>query len=72
MSATPIATINAYRRKGGAVVTVERQGRPPRRYRISLRRYKALQEWAAFGEHPWKTSGAYMRSSMAVSLWPTH
>ncbi len=44
--AAPIATITAYRRKGGAVVTVERQGHPPRRYCVSIPRYHALREWA--------------------------
>jgi hypothetical protein len=57
--ATPIATIKAYRRTGFAAVTVERQGRPARRYRVSLRRYKALSRWAAFGQRTWKASGAY-------------
>lgn len=66
----PVATIRAYRKTGGAVITVERQGRPPHRYRVSLRRYHALREWT-IRQHEWKTSGAYMRSSMAVSLWTT-
>ena len=70
--AAPVATIKAYRRKGGAIVAVERRGWPPRRYRITLKRYHALREWAAFGQRSWKTSGAYMRSRMVVSLWPTH
>jgi hypothetical protein len=65
----PVATIKAYRRKGGAVVTVEREGRPPHRHCVTLKRYHALREWAAFGEHPWKTSGAWMRSSMTAYLW---
>lgn len=65
----PVATIKAYRRTGGPVVTVERQGQPPHRYRISLKRYHALRQWAAFGGHPWKTSGSYMRNSLTISLW---
>ncbi len=47
--AVPLATIKAYRRTGGAVVTVERAGRAARR---------------------WRTSGAWLRSSIVVSLWP--
>ena len=68
-AATPIATIRVYRKPGGAVATVERQGRAAHRYRISLKRYQALREWAACGGHRWKTSGAWMRGSMAVWLW---
>ena len=37
----PLASIRAYRKTGCAVVTVERQGRIPHRYRVSLRRYAA-------------------------------
>jgi hypothetical protein len=70
-ASTPIATIKGYRRTGGAVVTVARQGRPPHRYSISLKRYRALQKCTAFGNHPWQASGAWMRTSMAVSLWAT-
>jgi hypothetical protein len=64
----PVATIKAYRRKGGAIVPVERESRV-RRYQVSLQRYHALREWLAFGGHPWKTSGAYLRSSVTASLW---
>jgi hypothetical protein len=71
VSAQPMATIRAYRRAGVAVVTVERQGRPSRRHHVSLQRYDALRERLAFGRHPWKTSGAYMRSSLTVSIWAT-
>jgi hypothetical protein len=75
----PAATIKSYRRTGGAVVTVERQGRSPHRYQVSLRRYHSLREWAVVR---WAgtpgTSGAWLRSSFTVSLWtkggdaPTH
>lgn len=68
MSITPIATVKAYRRTGRAVVTVIRSTRR-RRYVISLKRYHALREWTAFGDHPWKASGAWMKSSMEVYLW---
>ena len=69
-ASTPIATIKGYRRTGGAVVTVARQGRPPHRYRVSLRRYHELRGWLlAISRHRWTTSGAYMRSSMTISLW---
>ena len=67
----PLAVIRAYRRKGAAVVIVEREGRAPRRYRVSLRRYHALRDCLASGGHPWKTSGAWLRSSVTVSLWRT-
>ena len=62
------ATIKAYRRKGGAVVTVQREGRAPHRYRVTLTRYHALREWT-IRQHHWKTSGAYMQSSMTTCLW---
>ena len=67
----PFATIKAYRRKGGAVITVERHGLPPRRHHVSLRRYHAVREWLALSGHPWVTSGAYASSSIAISLWAT-
>ncbi len=63
----PIATIKAYRRPGGAVVTIQRQGHPPRRYHVSLKRYHALREWAA--SRGSRVSGAWSPSGMAVSLW---
>jgi hypothetical protein len=67
--ATPVATIRAYRRTGGAVVTVEREGQPPHRYLVSLRRYHALRQWTAFGTHPWRSSSARLRSSLTAYLW---
>ena len=66
-----VATIKAYRHKGGAVVTVSREGRPPRRYCVSLRRYHALRQWLAFAGRRWTTSGLWLRSSLTVSLWAT-
>ncbi len=71
----PVATVKAYRRKGGAVVTVTRAGRPKRRYVVSLRRYAALREWTltrgpAWNRPGWKASGAWMRGSIDVALWP--
>ena len=68
-AAAPLATIRAYRRTGGAIITIERQGRPPHRYGVTLRRYHALREWTASGSDPWKTSGAWLKSSMTASLW---
>jgi hypothetical protein len=69
MSVTPFATIKAYRRTGGAVVIVEREGRPPHRYRVSLQRYHVVREWHAFGRHRWVTSGAWARNNMVASMW---
>ena len=66
---TPVATIRAYRKTGAAVVTVQREGRTPHRYQVSLKRYHALGEWILFGGHPWRTSGGWMRSSMQAALW---
>ena len=43
-TAVPLASIRAYRRTGGAVVTVERAGRAPHRHRVSHRRYVSLWE----------------------------
>ena len=69
--AAPLASIRAYRRAGCAIVTIERAGRAPHRHRISLRRYAALREWTiAHAPRHWRTSGALLRSSIAVSLWP--
>ncbi len=70
-AAIPLASIRAYRRTGCAVVTVARQGRTPHRHRVSLRRYAALREWTlTCAARRWRTSGAWLRSSIAVSLWP--
>ncbi len=67
----PLALIKAYRRTGGAVVTIERAGRAPHRHRISLRRYAALREWTITrAARRWRTSGALLRSSITVCLWP--
>ena len=66
---TPVATIRAYRKTGGAVVSVERPGAPKLRYQVSLKRYHALRQWTAFGSHPWRSSGAWLRSSMTARLW---
>ncbi len=67
--ATPVATIKAYRRPGGGVVTIERPGRPAHRHCVSLKRYNAFREWTMFGGHPWRWSGGMSRSSMTASLW---
>ena len=70
LTAVPLASIRAYRRTGGAVVTVERAGRAPHRHRVSHRRYARLREWTlTVAARRWKTSGAWLRSSIAVSLW---
>ena len=69
-AAKQLATVRAYRKTGCAIVTVERAGRAPHRHRVSLRRYAALREWTlAAAPRRWKTSGAWLRSSIAVSLW---
>ena len=69
--AIPLATIKAYRRTGGAIVTIERQGRVPHRRRVSLRRYASLREWTITrAARRWRTSGAWLRGSITVSLWP--
>ena len=68
----PLATLRAYRRTGGAIVTAERGGRAPHRHQISLRRYAALRKWTiTAAARRWRTSGAWLRSSIAVSLWET-
>ncbi len=66
----PLVSIRASRRAGCAIVTVERAHRAPHRHRISLRRYARLREWTlTAAARRWKTSGAWLRSSIAVSLW---
>jgi len=68
MMSAPIATMRGYRRPGGAIVTIERPGESAHRYRVNLRRYAALQKWAALPEHG-PTSGAWTRSGFSVSFW---
>ncbi len=71
-TAVPLASIRASRRTGCAIVTVERAGRTPHRHRVSLRRYARLRDWTlTAAARRWKTSGAWLRSSIAVSLWDT-
>ena len=66
----PLAVIRAYRKTGGAIVTIARDGRGPHRHHISLRRYAALREWTiTHASRRWRTSGWWGRSSIAVSLW---
>jgi hypothetical protein len=62
---TPMATTRASRRTGHAVIAVDRPGRPPHRCRVTLKCYRALREWV----HPWKCSGAWLKSSLNVSFW---
>ena len=50
------------------MVTIEREGRPKHRFRISLGRYRALREWT-WRRPSLRTSGAWLRSSMTVYLW---
>ena len=70
-AAVPLASIRAYRCTGGAIVTVERAHRAPHRHRVSLRRYALLREWTLTrAARRWRTSGAWLRSRIAVSLWP--
>ncbi len=70
--AVPLASIKAYRKTGCAIVSVERAGRAPHRHRVSLRRYAALRTWTiTAAARRWRTSGAWLRSSIAVSLWET-
>jgi hypothetical protein len=71
-STVSLASIRAYRKTGGAVVTVERVGRAPHRHRVSLRRSARLREWTLTltrAARRWRTSGAWLRSSSAGSLW---
>lgn len=71
-AAKQLVSIRAYRKTGCAIVTVERAGRTPHRHRISLRRYAALREWTlTAAARRWRTSGAWLRSSITVSLWET-
>ena len=65
----PVATVRAYRRKGGAVVTIQREGRPAHRYYVTLKRYRSLRQWFLFGQHPWRTSGSWLKSSLTACLW---
>ena len=71
LTAVPLASIRAYRKTGCAVVTIERAGRAPHRHRVSLRRYALLRKWTITrAAHRRRTSGAWLRGSLTVSLWP--
>ena len=63
----PIALIKAYRRTGGAVITVVRNGRA-RRYCVSLRRYRAFFQWTNV-RCPWRCSGAWLRHGINITVW---
>lgn len=63
----PVARIRGYRCTGGARISVERDGRV-RRYRVSLARWHRLQDWAAFGPHPWASGGWWGASSFEAQL----
>lgn len=67
VSAAPVVTIKAHRRKGRAIVTVERPGRDARRYCVSLRRYRWLREWT-LSKTMDGSSGAWLRGSLTVYL----
>ena len=67
---SPLASIHAYSRTGCAIVTIERAGRAPHPHRVSLGRYASLREWAITrAARRWRTCGAWLRGSTAVSLW---
>lgn len=61
-----IADIRAYRRTGHAIVSVTRRGRT-HRYRVTLARYYWLRFWLII-LCPWRTGGAWMRSSLDVTV----
>jgi len=65
----PVATIKAYRKTGHAVVTIDRQGRTVRRYRVSLRRYNAFRRWTVEMYSTPNASGVWLRSSLTVHVW---
>ncbi len=69
-TAVLLASIRAYRRAGRAIEIVERARRTPHRPRISLGWYALLRDWTITrAARLWRTSGAWLRSSIAVSLW---
>ena len=65
---TRVATIRAYRKASAVVVTVDRGG-CRRRYRVTLKRYRALRHWLQFFPHRWAVSGAWGSRSFTASLW---
>jgi hypothetical protein len=65
---TIVATVKGYRRTGGAVVTVTRDGRS-RRYKVTLKRWHALRNRLNVGL-PWRCYGAWSRSSLDVTVGP--
>jgi hypothetical protein len=71
-AAPPRATIRASRRKGHAVVVIERQGRKPRRHQVTLHRYALLREWTLTAKYCERRSGAWMRSSFTACLWDSN
>ncbi len=81
MTNTPTIRVTASRRSGHAVVFVHRAGRPSRRYRVSLARYKQLRQrafdWvclaAGSARRPplpgLRTSGHWNHACFRVNVW---
>src|SRR5690606_34596531 len=81
MTNTPTIRVTASRRSGHAVVYVHRAGRPVRRYRVSLARYKQLRQrafdWtclaAGSARRPplpgLRTSGHWDHACFRVNVW---
>jgi hypothetical protein len=65
---TTIATVKGYRRTGGAVVTVARNGRS-RRYKVSLKRWNALRDKLNVGL-PWMCYGWFGGNSIDIKVGP--
>lgn len=61
-----LATIKAYRRTGGAVIRIEREG-SVRRHCVSLRRYRAFFDWS-IQRCPWKCGGQWKRNGMDITI----
>ena len=66
----PLATIRAYRKAGGAIVTVERSS-GKRRYRVTARRYEALKTWLARKDTR-TVSGAWGSRNFSICVWGTN
>ncbi len=61
-----LATIKAYRVKGGAVVNVTRQGRT-RRYKVGLKRWHALRHWCNTGG-PYVCQGLLQGNALDIDV----
>lgn len=73
--AVKFAELSSYRSTGHVIVTVQREGRKARRYRVTLGRFRRLRthllRWVtpAISGRPWWVSGYWGRWGLRVAFW---